>query len=112
MKNQVQAGHAIYVTAPSGGFTSGNGYQVGASIFGVAGFDAAVGVMGVLWVVGVYNLTKESAQAWSQGDEIFWDNGNQWCTNVQGSGMLKIGKAWAAAANPSAVGMVRLTDAG
>ena len=108
MKNQVQEGHAITV---SGTFTAGNGYQVGASIFGVAALTT-ISALNVLWVVGVYSLAKFSTEAWAVGDEIYWNNGSALCTNVAGSGHIKIGKAWATAANPSSVGTVRLTDAG
>jgi predicted RecA/RadA family phage recombinase len=112
MKNQVQEGRAINVTTPGGGYTAGNGYQVGASIFGVAALTTTSGQSNVLWVVGVYSLAKFATEVWAVGDEIYWNNGSQLCTNVLGSGHIKIGKAWAAAANPSSTGTVRLTDAG
>ena len=76
MKNQVQNGDALNVTAPSGGFTSGNGYLI-ENIFGVAGFSCSAGAAGVLWLVGVYSLTKLSAQAWNVGDDDLLGSGQQ-----------------------------------
>lgn len=107
MQNQVQKGDAVYVTAPSGGFVSGKGYQVGSALFGVAGFSCNSGSTGVLWTVGVYNLTKTSAESWSVGDVIYWDNTNFRCDNVANTG-TRIGVALSTAANPSSVGEVRL----
>ena len=115
MKNQIQQGDALYLTAPSpNGFVSGNGYQVG-SIFGVAGVTVpyAAGAVdnGVLWLVGCFTLPKLSAQLWAQGDAIYWDSGNSWCTNAATSNTMKIGVAMDIAANPSATGNVRLNGA-
>jgi predicted RecA/RadA family phage recombinase len=107
MKNQVQEGHALYVTAPSGGLTSGNGYLIG-NLFGVAAFSATAGASGVLWRVGVYALTKLSAQAWNIWDIIYWDPNNSWCTNVAVTGGVRIGVAAAATANPTGTGNVLL----
>jgi predicted RecA/RadA family phage recombinase len=109
MNNQLQQGDAIYVTAPTGGFTSGNGYQIGASLFGVAGFTCIAGATGVLWRKGVFALKKISAQSWAVGDIIYWSPNNLACTNVNSSSDIKIGVATAVAANPSATGNVCLT---
>jgi predicted RecA/RadA family phage recombinase len=107
MKNQVQIGDEINVVAPVGGVVSGNGYLIGTSIFGVAAVTVAAGVSTALWVRGIYTLTKTSAQAWAVGDPIYWDNTNFRCDNVSSVG-FRIGVCTKAAANPSAVGEVRL----
>lgn len=112
MKNQVGPGHAINVVAPGGGFVSGTPYQIGAGglagmLFGVAGASVAAGIVGVLWTYGEYSLPKVSAQAWTVGQAIYWDNAAKLCTTVVAVGQL-IGVATATAANPSAVGQVRL----
>ena len=65
MKNQLQHGDAISVTAPAGGLTSGNPYMIGAALFGVAGATVAAGLTGVLWLKGAFTLPKISAQAWA-----------------------------------------------
>jgi predicted RecA/RadA family phage recombinase len=107
MRNQTQNGDSCYIVAPTGGFVSGNGYLIGAALFGVAGFTCAAGATGVLWLKGQYTLPKLSAQAWTVGQQVFWDNTNFWCTNVV-NGNRAIGVAVAVEANPSATGEVRL----
>jgi predicted RecA/RadA family phage recombinase len=112
MKNQVQAGDAIYVTAPAGGFTSGNAYQIGTSValgclFGVAGATVLVGVTGVLWVVGCFTLPKLSTDTWNVGDSIYWDNSLFQCNKVNTN--LKIGICIVPAASTTVIGTVRLT---
>lgn len=109
MKNQVQVGHSIDVAAPTGGAVSGVGYLLGA-MFGIWGASAAAGVMTALHLVGVYTLPKNSAEAWTVGQAIYWDNTNFRCTTTSTSN-TKIGVATAAAANPSSSGNVRLNGA-
>jgi predicted RecA/RadA family phage recombinase len=119
MQNQVQVGDSVEVVAPSGGFTAGKPYLIGAGLFGVAANTVAAGAMGVLWLKGVYNLPKISAQAWTVGDLIYWSPNNNACSNVNSSSDQLIGKAWpaqpgssltlVAAANPSSMANVRLT---
>ncbi len=109
MKNQTQQGDAIYVTAPAGGFISGNAYQIGAAVFGVAGFTCAAGATGVLWLVGVYTLPKSTSETWAVGDVIYWSPTDQWCTKTNSSSDLKIGIAVAAVGTATiATGSVRL----
>lgn len=107
MINQKQEGDAVYAIAPASGFVSGNAYQVGAALFGVAGFSCSAGATDVLWLKGVFSLTKTSAQAWAVGDIIYWNNTTFCCDNTLAAGP-RVGVATAAAANPSPVGEVRL----
>lgn len=107
MKNQVQQGDAIYVTAPTGGVVSGNGYQIGAALFGIAGASIVAGNTAALWVVGVFTLPKLSTDAWAVGDILYWDNTNFWITKTVGSN-LRIGVAVAANIATTTVGTVRL----
>jgi predicted RecA/RadA family phage recombinase len=108
MKNFVQPGNTLGLTAPYD-VLSGAGLQVG-NIFGVASCDAASGTPVETRLVGVYDLAKTAAQAWSVGDLIYWDNDAKVCTTVA-AGHLLVGTAVAAAANPSATGTVRLNGA-
>jgi predicted RecA/RadA family phage recombinase len=108
MKNYVQPGNVLDLTAPYD-VSSGGGFLVG-SIFAIACADALSGAKVEGRVVGVFDLAKTSAQAWSVGDLIYWDNGGKVCTSVS-TGHLLIGTAAAAAANPSATGTVRLNAA-
>lgn len=108
MKNAVQNGEILTLTAPYAR-TSGQGMLVG-SIFGVCTTDVASGASVEAEVGGVFDLAKLSAQAWTVGQLIYWDDTNKQTTTVSTSNKL-IGVATAAAANPSATGRVRLNGA-
>lgn len=103
--NLKSAGDNITVPAPAD-VASGAGVLVGA-LFGIAVADAANGADVVLATRGIYTLPKTSAQAWTVGAKVYWDNTNKVCT-TSASGTTLIGVAAAAAANPSAAGDVRL----
>lgn len=99
MNNFIQDGKTLTLAAPYD-LGSGAGFQVG-GIFAIALRGALNGqpVEGVR--EGVYTLPKTSAQAWAQGDKIYWDVANKRCDTDGTVGML-IGTATVAAANPSA----------
>lgn len=105
MKNYVQPGDIIEVPAPAT-VSSGAGVLVG-SLFGVAATDAESGAPVQITTEGVFDLAKTSAQAWTVGADVYWDNTAKTCT-TSGSGNTLIGVAVAAAANPSSTGRVRL----
>lgn len=108
MKNYVQDDDVITVAAPYN-VSSGGGALVG-SLFGVAVTDALSGANVALATEGVFDLAKTSAQAWTVGALIYWDDTNKVATTVSTSN-TKIGVAVAAAANPSSTGRVRLNGA-
>lgn len=105
MKNHVSPGDYIGVAAPYD-VAAGAGCLVG-SLFGVAANTVLQNATVELAVVGVFELKKTSAQAWTVGAKIYWDNTNKECTTTS-SGNTLIGVATEAAANPTAVGRVRL----
>jgi predicted RecA/RadA family phage recombinase len=105
MKNFVQTGLVLSVAAPYA-VSGGQLLQLGA-IIGVAQHDAAVGAPVEIARIGVFDLTKVVAQAWSAGDPIYWDNAARRVTTVQ-AGTKLIGAAAMAAANPSETGRVLL----
>lgn len=105
MKNYVQPGDRVTLAAPYD-VTSGAGCLVG-TLFGVASCTVLSGADVVLETEGVFDLAKTSAQAWTVGAAIYWDDTNKVCTTTA-SGNTLIGKALAVAANPSATGRVRL----
>lgn len=109
MKNFVQNGETLTLTAPYD-VLSGAGMLVGA-LFGVACFDALSGAVVEAKTVGVFDLKKVSAQAWTLGAKIYWDNSAKNATTTAAGNTL-IGAAAAAADNPSATGRVRLNGAG
>lgn len=105
MKNYIQPGDVINVPAPAN-VASGAGVLVG-TLFGVAAHSALSGDDVALKTHGVFEFPKTSAQAWTVGAAIYWDNTNKVCTTVSTDNTL-IGKAVKAAANPSDLGAVRL----
>jgi len=106
MKNFIQTGDVVPVTAPAGGVVSGSGVIIG-SLFGIADHSAAEGAPVEIATRGVFDLPKTSAQAWTLGTKVYWDAASGVATTTA-SGNSLIGVALAAAANPSAIGRVRL----
>lgn len=110
MKNYIQEGDVLPFTAPSDSsavdLSSGDGVLIG-SLFGVVVKDTAMGASGEMKTEGVFKLAKTSAQAWTVGAKIYWDDTNKVCTTTA-SGNSLIGAATAVAANPSSTGYVRL----
>ncbi|WP_017516560.1 DUF2190 family protein [Pseudomonas nitroreducens] len=107
MKSFIQHGDCTTVPAPAGGTTSGQLYKVGAFI-GVAATTEAAGDPVVLKLNGVFELSKISAQAWAVGDLLYMNTSSRALTNVSATGLVLVGAATEAAANPSAVGRARL----
>lgn len=89
--------------------TSGQGAKVG-SIFGVALVDVLSGASASFATEGVWTLTKVSAQAWTLGEKLYWDDSAKNVTSTS-SGNHAIGVAAAVADNPSSTGSVRLNGA-
>jgi predicted RecA/RadA family phage recombinase len=110
MKNYVMSGEKVELAAPYN-VLSGGGALVG-SIFGIAQADALSGATVVLLTRGVVDMAKTSAQAWTAGVRIYWDDATKLSTTTAAAGANKlIGVALAVADNPSAVGRVLLTGA-
>lgn len=105
MKNYIQHGDEVTVAAPYD-VASGAGFLVG-SLFAVAMTTASSGADVVGSTCGVYDLKKTSAQAWTVGAKVYWDNTAKEVTTTSTSNTL-IGCAIEAAANPSSTGKVRL----
>lgn len=110
MKNYVQPGNIITLTAPYA-VASGDGLLVGA-IFGVASGTVALGEAVETAVEGVYDLKKVASQAWAAGDKIYWDNTAKNTTKTLTSNTL-IGVATEAVAGGATdlIGRVRLNGA-
>jgi len=106
MKNYIQPGNIITVTAPAGGITSGAGLLVG-NLFGIATADAAAGADLEMVTVGVFDLPKEETAVFAAGDPVSWN-----ATNAEVvapvSGMIPIGIAITPAANGETTARVRL----
>ena len=108
MQNFVQNGAVVEVPAPYA-VSSGGGALVG-SIFGIAQADAESGATVALVRSGVFTHAKTSAQAWTVGAKLYWDDTNKVFTTAA-SGNTLVGVAMSVAANPSATGTVLLDGA-
>jgi len=108
MKNFIQPGESVELLAPYD-VSSGGGVLSGA-LFGVASIDAKTGETLNIARRGVFSLAKTSAQAWTVGQKVYWDDANKVATTTA-SGNTLLGVAHAAAANPSSVGEVLLDGA-
>lgn len=104
-QNYIQDGDVLNLTAPYA-VASGGGLLVGA-LFAVASGTLASGESGSCHTEGCWELSKNSAEAWTVGAKIYWDDTNKRCTTTATSNTL-IGCAIEPAANPSPVGRVRL----
>lgn len=107
MQNYIQSGDTLTLTAPYDR-TPGQGALVG-SLFGVAHSAVVSGASGEFKTRGVFDLAKNSAEAWTVGAKIYWDNTAKVCTITATSNTL-IGRAVLAAANPSPIGRVLLNE--
>lgn len=103
MKNYIQQGDTIAAIAPAT-VTSGAGVLIG-SLFGVASGDAVSGAEVQLNTTGVYDLPKQTGQAWTAGQLLYWSGTN--VTNVVATNKL-IGCAARAELSGATVGRIRL----
>lgn len=105
MRNFVQPGDVVTLTAPAGGIATGEGLLVGA-LFGVAAYTAAEGEEVEASLVGVFELPKGSG-AIGEGAKAYWDSAARAVT-VTATGNKLIGAAIRAAASGDAAVRVRL----
>lgn len=106
MKNYVAPGEVVPFTVASANILSGAGRKVGDAFY-VATMDGVIGAVINGLRIGVVELPKVSAQAWTEGQQLNWDVAAGLVTTVT-TGNFRIGYAYAAAANPSATGKVVL----
>ncbi len=106
MKTFVQEGDTLEFVAPAGGVVAGTGVVIG-DILVIALETAAATVKFRGQRTGVVEHAKLSAQAWTEGQRVHWDNTNKRFTTVT-TGNFTAGAAAAVAANPSATGKVIL----
>jgi len=107
-KTYVQDGDILTLAAPYS-VTPGGGAKIG-SIIGIALDTTASGATGDFAVEGVFIVPKNSAEAWTVGVLLYWDDTNKVFT-ITSSGNTKAGVATVAAANPSSTGYCRLNGA-
>lgn len=104
-RNFIGEGEAVDLIAPYD-VAAGSGALVG-GLFGVALNTYKSAELGVFGTCGIWELKKTNAQAWTQGQVVYWDNTAKEVTSTAGAN-TKIGVAVVAALNPSATGKVRL----
>jgi len=107
MKNFVQDGRVISVTAPYN-LASGGGCRIG-GIFGVSNGTYLSGNVAQIHTQGVFDIVKATG-AVTAGDDIYWDNTNKVVTTVA-AGNKRIGVAIAAALSGDASARVLLDRA-
>lgn len=108
MKTYVQKGDTLALTAPYD-VAAGAGFKVG-NIIAVATSAALSGATVEGLTEGVLDVNKTSAQAWTVGALVYWDDTAKEFTTTSTSN-TKAGVAVAGAANPSSTGRVRLNGA-
>lgn len=106
MKTNIQEGTVLEFVAPSGGVVAGTGVKMG-DLLVIALDTAAVSVKFRGQRTGVVSHAKVSAQAWTEGQQVNWDNTAKLMTTVT-TGNFRAGVALAVAANPTATGQVVL----
>ncbi len=109
MKNYVQAGDSLTLTAPSGGVVSGKGYLIG-GLFVVAAATIAEGLPFAGKRHGVFEFvaqTHASTQALAVGDLAYWDDTNKRVTKTA-TGNTAIGVIIEAKASTAATAKVVL----
>lgn len=105
-KGFVQPGEVLNLTAPYD-VAVNDGALIGGTIFGIARNTYLSGdVNAEFQLTGVWDIAKVSAQAWTVGQTIYWDNSAKLATTTPAT--VKIGVATRAEANPTATGRVRL----
>jgi predicted RecA/RadA family phage recombinase len=108
MAKQAQAeGNYLEFTAPTGGVTKDVGVKIG-DILVIAQTTQLATEKFIGQRIGVVEHAKLSAQAWTEGQQVNWDDTNKRFTTVT-TGNFKAGVAARAAANPSSTGFVLLS---
>lgn len=109
MKNYLQHGDTLPMTAPSGGVVGGTPYMIG-SLFGVAMHDADEAASFEMRLQGVFNLPKTTGQVWAEGDVLYWDAATSKLTKTAGANR-RVAVAAAAALTAATVGSALLLAA-
>lgn len=108
MRNYIQPGDTLNLTAPSGGVASGQATLFG-SIFGVAAKDAAAGKKVAVKVEGVFTLPKATGAGIDEGAKVYWITADKKVTATAGSNTF-IGHAVEAATSGATTVAVRLSN--
>ncbi len=111
MKNFIQPGETLTVTAPAN--VSSGGLVVVGSIIGVAAFNALSGADVEVATEGVFTLPKVTTDVVTQGARLYWDSAAGKLTVTPGTNSKPlVGLATAAAGNGVTTVSCRLMLAG
>ncbi len=101
--------NSLQLTAPTGGTVAGSAYLIG-SLLVVATQAVAQGLPFNCVKRGVFDLTKNGGEAWTEGQLVYWDATNKRCTTTSTSN-TRIGAAARLGGELSAAttGLVSLT---
>ena len=91
MKNYIQDGDTLPLTAPSGGVVGGSFYKIGLLVV-CAAHDAAETVSFEARLKGVFDAPKAASPAWTEGAVVYWDDSAKNFTTTS-SGNTKAGVA-------------------
>lgn len=108
MRNYVQPGDTLDLTAPVGGVVSGQAALFGA-IFGIASTDATAGAKVAVKVEGVFIVPKATGAGLTEGAKTYWDATAKKVTATATDNTL-IGHAVEAAASDATTALVRLSN--
>lgn len=87
MKNYINPGRILMLTAPSGGVVSGTAYLIG-SLLVVATVTAAEGAAFGALTCGVVELPKAVEDGFTEGEKLYWDNSAKKITDTAGGNTL------------------------
>ena len=107
MKTYKHEGKTLTITAAAA-LSSGDGVLIG-TLLGVAVADIAQDAQGAALIDGCVELPATTADAWAQGDQLYWDAANGKLTDVIGDpAKPACGRAAAAKAADATVATVLL----
>ncbi|QQM31987.1 DUF2190 family protein [Martelella lutilitoris] len=106
MKNFIQPGNIVDLTAPAGGLASGQAYLFG-SLFGVATTGAAEGQRLAVSLEGVFDLPKAAGDSLGEGEAVYWDGT---AISATSEGNTLVGHAVAAAPAAATTVYVRVRN--
>ncbi len=108
MKNFVQGGEVIQLTAPAGGVVKGAPYLIG-SLVVVATETVAEYLSFSALVRGVVSYTKTGTQAWTEGCKVYLDvSPREFTTSAGGNTLCGVAVVATGAGAGETTGVVRL----
>lgn len=93
MRAYLFEGNKQEYTAPAGGVVAGLGYVIGANTFVIAEGTAAAAAKFIGVLEGVFRLPKNTSDAITEGQRVFWDNTAKTIRTASASGRFMVGTA-------------------